>query len=557
MKAYRPLVVRVPSMRLSEALLRALKQHGAGEVFGIPGDFILPFFHDLEHGDILPLVTLSHEPAIGFAADAAARMRRRPSAVALTYGAGALNAINSIAGAYAERSPVFVIAGCPSAAERGSGFLLHHQARTLDSQYRMFAEVTCDQGRITDAESAPEVIARLLRSCVTWSQPVLLELPRDLAGLEVEPVPTLPPMPWDDRAVAACTEDILLQLKKAQSPVLVVDVEVRRYQLEEKVAELANRLGVPVVSTLMGRGLMAGEPVDFRGTYLGEAGDPALRELVEESDGLLLLGAIMSDSNFGPSGRNFDVRKAMLVSHRQVQIGYRSYHNIPLAALVDSLLEQLPSTQAPPSTPTPRHELCELLNDDQPLQAADIAPGVKELMRRHPTPLTIASDIGDCLFSTLELENTPLVAPGYYASMGFGVPAGLGIQLATGQRPLILVGDGAFQMTGWELGNCRRLGLDPIVILLNNQSWEMIRVFQPDSQCSHLSDWQYARLANNLGGLGIRVRTRSHFHYAINEALTTRGQFVLIELMLPPGQVSPALQRFADSLKARRAQAPA
>ena len=92
--------------------------------------------------------------------------------------------------------------------------------------------------------------------------------------------------------------------------------------------------------------------------------------------------------------------------------------------------------------------------------------------------MNIVSDIGDRLFAAMELMPTPLVAPGYYATMGFGVPAGISAQVATGQRSLILVGDGAFQMTGWELGNCPRLGLDPIVILLNNQTWEMIRAFQ-------------------------------------------------------------------------------
>ena len=95
--------------------------------------------------------------------------------------------------------------------------------------------------------------------------------------------------------------------------------------------------------------------------------------------------------------------------------------------------------------------------------------------------MPMTSDIGDCLFTAMEIENTALAAPGYYAGMGFGVPAGIGVAAATGRRPLILVGDGAFQMTGWELGNCRRYGLDPIVVLFNNCSWEMLRVFQPES----------------------------------------------------------------------------
>ncbi|TGG92916.1 indolepyruvate/phenylpyruvate decarboxylase [Natronospirillum operosum] len=549
-------------MNLSQTLIRALKDQGAGEVFGIPGDFILPFFSQLEQSGILPLVTLSHEPAIGFAADAAARMRCRPSVVAVTYGAGALNAVNAIAGAYAERSPVFVIAGCPSDAERGSGFLLHHQARTLDSQYQIFREITCDQGRITDAATAPAIIARLIRSCITWSQPVLLELPRDLANLEIDAVPSLPPLPFEPAAVDACAREILSRLHQARQPMLVVDVEIRRYQLESEVAELARRLNIPVVTTLMGRGLLAETEVQVSGTYLGEAGDPTLSRLVETSDGLLLLGVILSDSNFGPSSQRFDVRKAMLASHRAVHIGYHSYHDIPLSALVAQLLELLPaSSQRPTKKNRTAHPSVQvglsLLDDSQTLSAADMGVGIADLLAQAGEPMPVASDIGDCLFSTLDVLNTPLVAPGYYASMGFGVPAGLGIQLATGQRPLILVGDGAFQMTGWELGNCRRLGLDPIVVLFNNQSWEMIRVFSPTSQCSDLGDWQYARLANDLGGLGIRVRTRSHFRYAIREALSTRGQFVLIECVLPSGEVSPALQRFAETLQQKRTAAGA
>lgn len=537
-------------MNLGNVILNALKDAGAQHIYGIPGDFILPFFELVETSETLPLVSLSHEPGIGFAADAAARMSGKPVPVAVTYGAGALNLVNAVAGAYAERSPLFVIAGCPSRAERGSGFLLHHQAKTLDSQYRIFSEITCDQGRISDADSAPALIARLLNSCITYSQPVLLELPRDLAGLPCEPVVPLPPMPYEAGAVEACAGEILGRLGAASSPILVVDVEVRRYGIEAEVAELAERLKVPVVTTLMGRGLLAETGNRVLGTYLGEAGDPDLAERVETSDGVLLLGAILSDSNFGPSGQRFDLRKAMLVSNRQVHIGYHAYHNIPIDALVRAMLARLlPGTErwipAPPQT-QPWEA------NDQPLTPADVAAGINEYIARSETPVPLASDIGDCLFTTLDIVHTPMVAPGYYASMGFGVPAGMGVQLTTGQRPIILVGDGAFQMTGWELGNCDRYGLDPIVVLLNNQSWEMIRVFQPNSRCSDRGDWHYAGLATELGGLGLRVSTRRDFKAALSEAEKARGAFVLIEVMLAPGRVSRTLAQFAERLQARR-----
>ena len=103
---------------LATSLLQGLKDHGAREIFGIPGDFVLPFFKVIEESGILPHFTLSHEPAVGFAADAAARYHGGLGVAVVTYGAGAFNLVNSIAGAYAERSPVVVIAGAPGARER-------------------------------------------------------------------------------------------------------------------------------------------------------------------------------------------------------------------------------------------------------------------------------------------------------------------------------------------------------------------------------------------------------------------------------------------------------
>src|SRR5262249_52020476 len=130
---------------LATSLLHGLKRHGAREIFGIPGDFVLPFFKVIEESGILPHFTLSHEPGVGFAADAAARYHSRLSVAVVTFGAGAFNLVNPIAGAYAERSPVVVISGAPGARERASGFVVHHQARSIDTQMAVYREITCDQ----------------------------------------------------------------------------------------------------------------------------------------------------------------------------------------------------------------------------------------------------------------------------------------------------------------------------------------------------------------------------------------------------------------------------
>jgi indolepyruvate decarboxylase len=534
-------------MNLTESLLLALKNHGARQIFGIPGDFALPYFRIIEESRILPLYTLSHEPGVGFAADASARINCGLGVAAVTYGAGALNMINSVAAAFAEKSPLVVLSGGPGKGESRSGLLLHHQAKTLDSQFQIFKEITCDQVRLDDAKRAPADIARVLASCLRRSEPVYIEIPRDMVAMSCEPVVPELALPPDQDALNACVDEILERLSSASSPVLMAGVEVRRYGIESKVAELSRRLGVPVVTSFMGRGLLANQDAPLLGTYMGVAGLPDVTHLVESSDGLFLLGEIICDTNFAVSETKIDMRKTIQALDGRVTIGYHTYAQLPLAALVDRMLERLGTgekvfsinRQVFPSG---------LVADSASITPTDIATAVNDLMTEHGK-MPIASDMGDCLFTAMEIEHTALVAPGYYATMGFGVPAGLGLQAATGQRPLILVGDGAFQMTGWELGNCKRYGWDPIVLLFNNASWEMLRTFQPESSFNDLGHWGFAEMAAGMGGDGVRVNTRGELKAALNKAILTRGRFQLIDVTIPRGVLSDTLTRFVAGVK--------
>jgi indolepyruvate decarboxylase len=290
-----------------------------------------------------------------------------------------------------------------------------------------------------------------------------------MVAADVEPVMALPPRHADAGALAECAEEILKRIEAAGAPVVVVDVEIRRYGIEDKIAALARNLNLPLVTTFMGRGLLEHAPDVVAGTYLGAAGDPAITRLVEDADLVLMLGVILSDTNFALSNRAPDPRRTILASSREVQIGFHCFRDMPLADLIEALEARAkPSGSRPPHLPK-QHSVYPhgLPADDAPVSPSDIATAINDLFDRHgKMPMT--SDIGDCLFTAMEIDNTALAAPGYYAGMGFGVPAGIGVA-ATGLRPMILVGDGAFQMTGWELGNCRRYRLDPIVVVFNNQ----------------------------------------------------------------------------------------
>jgi indolepyruvate decarboxylase len=540
-------------MNLAQSLLIALNGHGARQIFGIPGDFVLPFFKVIEESAILPLFTLSHEPAVGFAADAAARISGGLGVAAVTYGTGALNMVNAVAGAYAEKSALVVISGGPGRGESGSGWLLHHQAKRLDSQLQIYREITCDQTRLDDAARAPADIARVLASCLRETRPVYIEMPRDMPLMACGPVVPLAPAPVDEEALTACVTDILARLAAARRPVLMVGVEVRRYGQETALAELAKRLGIPVVTSFMGCGLLAESATPPLGIYLGMAGSAEVTELVENADALFLLGVILSDTNFGVSRRQIDLRHTIHANDGEVTLGYHTYADIPLAALIAALLARTASRstasqihEPPCAKPAP----CPtgLIADDHTIAPDDIACAINDLMARYGR-MPLAVDVGDCLFTSMDIDHTLRVAPGYYATMGFGVPAGLGLQAASGKRALILVGDGAFQMTGWELGNCPRYGWDPIIVVFNNAAWGMLQSFQPESAFNYLGEWNFASMAAGMGGDGRRVRTRAELTDALAKAVATRGRFQLIEAMIPPGELSATLKRYVAGLQ--------
>ncbi|AXA90666.1 indolepyruvate/phenylpyruvate decarboxylase [Massilia sp. YMA4] len=538
------------STNLTRALLAALQAHGAREIFGLPGDFILPFFIEAEEAGTLPLYTLSHEPGVGFAADAATRYGGGIGVAAVTYGAGALNLVNPVAAAYAEKVPLVVVSGAPGARERAGSLLLHHQVRSIDSQLTIFREITCDQAVLDDPATAPALIARVLARCVRESRPVYIELPRDMARVPCAPMPTLAEPTWERDAVAACVREVTARLRAAQRPALVVGIELRRLGLEGQAARLARQLGVPVVTTVMGRGLLAGRGVPLSGTYLGGAGDPLVAQAVEESDALLMLGVLPTDTNFAVADGRIDRRHTLMATEGQVFVDHHVYPAIPLAALLEGLLDSGLRALAPAAETPGRHCPCDLHADGAPVWPLDIARGINDMLATHGR-MPVVSDMGDCFFTALDIEDADLLAPGYYATMGYGVPAGLGLQARTGERPVILVGDGAFQMTGWELGHCRRHGWDPIVIVFNNAGWGMLRSFEPDACFNELGDWHLAAMAAGLGGDGVRVRTRAELAQALQHAATTRGRFQMIEVMLPLGAQSDTLARFVAAARKR------
>lgn len=542
-------------MTTGETLLRALKDAGAKALFGIPGDYILPFFDVAAQSGILPVHTLSHEPAVGYAADAAARFGGGVGVAVVTYGAGALNMMNAVACAFVEKSPLVVISGAPGADEFKSGLLLHHQLTHVKSQLNMFREITCAQGVLDNPKTAAQEIARVLGECKRCSRPVYIELPRDTVKSPCKPAAPLKEKPVNEKAARNAAAAIVRRLKNARRPAILAGVEVRRFGLEEKLAALAEKAALPLATTLMGKGMFTHVAAPCLGAYIGAAGDDAIRKAVEESDALLIFGAIRSDTNFGAAGKKIAPRNAIYVNADELSVGGKKMPPADLARLLDLVLEKTPARREkrfslfsrktkPVAAPAPQFT--------DALLTADNVMDALRLLPQEGKEMPVAADIGDCLFMSAGIPDVPFLASGYYATMGFGVPAGLGVQAATGARPLIVTGDGGFQMTGWELLNCRMHGLDPVVLVLNNGGWGMLKRFSGDADYISRGAFSYAALARELGGEGYAARTGRELQTALQTALNRRGKFQLVEAVLSHNEVSAALKNYVSALRANK-----
>jgi indolepyruvate decarboxylase len=542
-------------MQLQAFLFDELWTNGVRHVFGIPGDFVLNLYEALEDDGRFRLVGLSHEPAVGFAADGAARITGGLGVCCVTYGAGGLNMVNSVACAYAEESPLIILTGGPGRIEKRAAVHVHHEVKSFESQLKVYQEVTAFAAILDNPRTAASDIRTAIDVAVKTKRPVYLETPRDMvyADIDVPDRAEHVELTVDEDAVQEAADEIIQRLSAAERPVLIVGVEVHRFQLRDQVIALAERLNVPVASSFLGRGVFPTRHPQFVGTYLGVVSPTLLRAAVEQSDCVLLLGELISDTSLGVSADALSQANLIIAVARDVYVRHHRYQNTPLDQLVPRLLAS-PNLQA---HTRPRSMIASQLSPEVllPVGADDdisvwhVIAVLNEFMAVH-ADVPIVADTGDCLFASVDIQANEIVAPAYYATMGFAVPAALGVQIASGRRPLVLVGDGAFQMTGPEIAHAGRYGCNPVIVLFNNHRWEMLQAFFPDANYNTTVSWPFAKMADLWGGRGFNARTPRQLRDALAVAWLD-DRFTLIDVALQPGDVSPILRGFVQAFKSR------
>ncbi len=537
--------------QLAPHIFELLHNQGVQHSFGIPGDFALTLYDALAESKIKPIV-MTHEPCAGFAADAYARIRGLGLAV-VTYSVGGLNMVNAVAGAYAEKSPLVVLSGGPGVRERQERDLLH-KVKTFDTQQHVYQEVTLYAVTLDNLLTADREIHRAINYALTFKRPVYLEIPRDMVYAEIEEAEYLPPplKRTDESALVEALADTESMLNRAVSPVILVGVEVHRFGLQEQVLALAEKLGVPVCSTMLGKSVFPEGHPQYIGIYNGGAGDPYVREVVEDSDCLLMLGVFMTDINLGMFTAHFDLARSIYATSERIAIKYHEYHNVLFEDFITALRENQNLPHHDPSSIVPMRPRVAPSNG-----AISMSGLLYELNQFIDKDTLLVTDVGDPVWAADDIqtrEGTSFLCPAFYASMGFAVPGVIGAQLADPfRRAIALVGDGAFQMTGMELLTAKRLGLNPIVIVINNSSFASLRSMgHQQADFVNIPSLDYAKFAEVLGGRGFAIETAKQLGQALRLARDSKT-FSILDVRIPPDDVSPGLQRvgelFANTLK--------
>ena len=540
----------VTGLSIGQYLIRRLCDYGIRHVFGLPGDYVLSFYSMLEHSS-LDLVNCTREDCAGYAADAYARVNGM-GAVCVTYGVGGLSLANSIAGAYAEMSPVVLISGAPGLRERINNPLLHHRVREWHTQLDVFDKICAASLEIADPVTAFRDIDFLLDTAHRTKRPVYLELPRDMVTIvpdQIRPY-ACPQQMSDPDALAEAIHEAVARIEQSKKPVIIAGIELHRYGLQAEVVALAEASKIAVAATLLAKSVVSEVHPLYIGLYEGALGREEVTRFVEDSDCVILLGTLLTDLDLGIFTAKLDASKSIFATSDELRISHHHFHHVLLADFLQALVAAKPRAATRPLPTGPAVAAGQFtLVPDQPITITRL---VRRLNESLDDRTIVIADVGDALFASSELVvrgQTEFIAPAYYTSMGFAVPAALGAQTARPNLKVVaLVGDGAFQMTGMELSTIVRRKLPVTVIVLDNKGYGTERIIL-DGSFNDINPWEYQLLPQVLGGgTGYEVRTEGEFDQALEKSLADTSGMSLIRVHIGLNDRSTTLERIGQGL---------
>ncbi|WP_285655395.1 thiamine pyrophosphate-binding protein [Actinomycetospora sp. NBRC 106375] len=551
---------------VADHLVDRLAELGVDRIFGVPGDYSLAMLDHVTHHPTVRWTGCTNELNAGYAADGYGRLRGI-AALCTTFGVGELSAINAIAGAYAEHVPVVHVVGAPALSAQAQRRPVHHTLGdgVFGHFTAMHTDITVARASLTFDDAVAE-IDRVLREVRDRRLPGYLVVPADVAAAPAERATTALPAPvdtTDPEALAGFVETARRLLESASSPddvAVLAGLSVHRLGAAETLAGLVAAGPLPHATTPWAKSLVDESAPRFAGTYTGAASPPATRAAIEDAAVLIVAGVTFTDLDSGMFTQHITRSRTIDVGPRTASVGAASFAPVELPTALAALQglvadvadrREGPAPSEPLAAPTPAADTAP---DDEPLGQDGLWREVGAFLRSGDVVL---ADQGTSFYGMAPHRlphGVTFVGQPLWASIGYTLPALLGTCTAKpGQRGVLLIGDGAAQMTATELATVLRERIPAVIVVVDNDGYTVERAIHgPAEPYNDITPWDWPLLARAMGGgdqvVASRVDTVGALRTALADADAHPERVTLVQAVVPRDDVPELLAALTRQL---------
>jgi len=570
------------SYTVTDYLLDRLHEVGVEHVFGVPGDFTLSMLDHIEADARIEWVGCANELGAGYAADGYGRIRRM-GALCTTFGVGELSAVNAVAGSFAEHVPVLHVVGAPATGTQAAARATHHTLGDGDFRHfaRMSTEVTCAEAFLT-AANAEDEIDRVITEVLERRLPGYLSIPTDVG--ESSATPPSAPLPahpgvTNPQALAAFEARVRSLMLPSRSIAILADILVQRMGASDELHALLDATGAPHATLMWGRRVVDESAASYLGSYVGAVSAPGVREPIERSDVLIMAGVQWTDLTSGFFSEHLATERTVDVGPRSASVAGETFAPIAMTDALAALVEIAGTLDSATASPAVAHPVRDQHEHAEPLSQATLWDTVADALLPHDLVL---ADQGTSFYGmgTHRLpHDVVFIGQPLWASIGYTLPAFLGAALAASdRRPVVLIGDGAAQLTAAELGTIQRNGLGGIVVVVDNDGYTIERAIRGrHANYNTIARWDWPTLANALGAgartragadagadastvglvartVGLVARTVGELRDALAGAQENPSRLTVVQAVVPALDVPPLLAALAAQASSANAR---
>lgn len=549
---------------VADYLLTRLQQLDVTELFQIPGDYVKNFTQALEKFEGIETIGTSNELDASYAADAYGRTRGL-AAVSLQYGVSTFSALNAVAGAYVESSPMVVISATPGSNDRQIGdmynVLYHHSTGNLKADQEIYNHVTVASETLSTSVGAAKKIDKLIVAAITHKKPVYIAAYSEVWG---EPCKR-PSKKKLEPKVKKSKPDALLnavdqawtQITAAKQPMIFAGVEVLRHGLSDLLQKIIDASGFVYTTTSLGKTVLDEKGDQFVGTYSDAASIENVTNYVKESDCFLCLGTLITDDYLWFVENKFS--DMVLATTTEIRAGYYNYEQVTMKDFMEALLERFENdttyplkNKAPeqPTYPEPWISSSDPKYNDKPEVIT------YNRFFQHAVKHIESNNLWDQINLTFGVSSAMYVATNIYGMkqnsfissaawqcIGYETGAALGAQLGSKKQSWTIAGDGGFMMICQSLSTLAKYDVNSVIFVMSNQVYAIEQVFvDVDAFCpngkfdefDYLPKWDYMALAQAYGANGYQASTIKELNQVLETITNTKtNKPTLVEIVIP------------------------